>query len=130
MTCRICAGCNHDIGYGNYLGCMGAFFHPQCFRCHACGYPITEHEVSRVFCSLIININICSTSMAMFFFLILLFWFSLLLNAAFFQIKFSLIKFLLFFIFDSSSLCQGEIHTTNPASKSSITPNVKSVINL
>lgn len=25
---------------------MGAFFHPECFRCHACGYPITEHEVS------------------------------------------------------------------------------------
>lgn len=48
LTCRMCAGCNHDIGYGNYLGCMGAFFHPQCFRCHACGYPITEHEVSRL----------------------------------------------------------------------------------
>ncbi|KAK6933100.1 Zinc finger, LIM-type [Dillenia turbinata] len=43
---RICGGCNQDIGYGNYLGCMGTFFHPQCFRCRACGYPITEHEFS------------------------------------------------------------------------------------
>lgn len=30
---------------GNYLGCMGTFFHPECFRCHSCGYAITEHEV-------------------------------------------------------------------------------------
>ncbi|XP_073136736.1 protein DA1-related 2 isoform X2 [Henckelia pumila] len=43
---RICGGCKRDIGYGNYLGCMGTFFHPECFRCHACGYPITEHEFS------------------------------------------------------------------------------------
>ncbi|KAG4181387.1 hypothetical protein ERO13_A10G224200v2 [Gossypium hirsutum] len=43
---RVCAGCHRDIGYGNYLGCMGAYFHPNCFRCHSCGYPITEHEFS------------------------------------------------------------------------------------
>ncbi|KAD7480126.1 hypothetical protein R6Q59_008952 [Mikania micrantha] len=43
---RICGGCNHEIGYGNYLGCMGTFFHPECFRCRACCYPITEHEFS------------------------------------------------------------------------------------
>ncbi|XP_044461304.1 protein DA1-related 2-like isoform X2 [Mangifera indica] len=43
---RLCAGCRRDIGYGNYLGCMGTFFHPDCFRCHSCGYPITEHEFS------------------------------------------------------------------------------------
>ncbi|KAL2525813.1 Protein DA1-related 2 [Abeliophyllum distichum] len=43
---RVCGGCNRKIGYGNYLGCMGNFFHPECFRCHACGYPITEHEFS------------------------------------------------------------------------------------
>ncbi|KAK6929406.1 Protein DA1-like domain, partial [Dillenia turbinata] len=43
---RVCGGCNREIGYGNYLGCMGTFFHPQCFRCRACGYPITEHEFS------------------------------------------------------------------------------------
>ncbi|CAA2980718.1 DA1-related 2 isoform X1 [Olea europaea subsp. europaea] len=43
---RVCGGCNHEIMYGNYLGCMGTFFHPECFRCHACGYPITEHEFS------------------------------------------------------------------------------------
>ncbi|XP_057804091.1 protein DA1-related 2-like isoform X2 [Salvia miltiorrhiza] len=43
---RKCAGCRRDIGYGNYLGCMGAFYHPECFRCHACNYPITEHEFS------------------------------------------------------------------------------------
>ncbi|PIA60507.1 hypothetical protein AQUCO_00300182v1 [Aquilegia coerulea] len=43
---RLCGGCNHGIGSGNYLGCMGAFWHPECFCCHACGHPITEHEFS------------------------------------------------------------------------------------
>ncbi|CAN4105386.1 unnamed protein product [Withania somnifera] len=43
---RICSGCHGDIGSGNYLGCMGTFFHPECFLCCACGYPITEHEFS------------------------------------------------------------------------------------
>ncbi|XP_011076767.1 protein DA1-related 2 isoform X2 [Sesamum indicum] len=43
---RTCAGCKREIGYGNYLGCMGTFYHPECFRCRACGYPITEHEFS------------------------------------------------------------------------------------
>ncbi|KAL3523902.1 hypothetical protein ACH5RR_016736 [Cinchona calisaya] len=43
---RVCGGCNHEIGSGNYLGCMGKFFHPDCFQCHACGYPITEFEFS------------------------------------------------------------------------------------
>ncbi|PHT52806.1 Protein DA1-related 2 [Capsicum baccatum] len=43
---RICSGCHGDIGSGNCLGCMGTFFHPECFLCCACGYPITEHEFS------------------------------------------------------------------------------------
>ncbi|XP_074308199.1 protein DA1-related 2 isoform X2 [Silene latifolia] len=43
---KLCSGCNRDIGYGNYLGCMGTFFHPECFCCRSCGYPITEHEFS------------------------------------------------------------------------------------
>ncbi|XP_025014035.1 protein DA1-related 2 isoform X1 [Ricinus communis] len=43
---RLCGGCHGDIGYGNYLGCMGKFFHPDCFRCSSCGYPITENEFS------------------------------------------------------------------------------------
>ncbi|KDO69210.1 hypothetical protein CISIN_1g0105811mg, partial [Citrus sinensis] len=43
---KVCGGCNCDIGYGNYLGCMGTYFHPNCFRCRSCGYPITEHEFS------------------------------------------------------------------------------------
>ncbi|GMP23176.1 hypothetical protein CsSME_00000866 [Camellia sinensis var. sinensis] len=43
---RVCGGCNRDIGCGNYLGCMGDFFHPECFRCRSCGFPITEHEFS------------------------------------------------------------------------------------
>nr|GEW33205.1 protein DA1-related 2-like [Tanacetum cinerariifolium] len=51
MTYRLCGGCNRDIGYGNYLGCMGTFFHPECFCCHACRYPITEHEVNFCFSS-------------------------------------------------------------------------------
>ncbi|XP_043707710.1 protein DA1-related 2-like isoform X2 [Telopea speciosissima] len=41
---RFCGGCNRQIGCGNYLGSMGAFWHPECFRCHACHRPITEHE--------------------------------------------------------------------------------------
>lgn len=45
-NCRLCGGCNRDIGYGNYLGCMGTFFHPECFCCRACRYPIIEHEVN------------------------------------------------------------------------------------
>ncbi|GAB4831850.1 Protein DA1- 2 [Ancistrocladus abbreviatus] len=43
---RICGGCNQDIGFGNYLGCMGTFFHRECFCCRGCGYPITENEFS------------------------------------------------------------------------------------
>ncbi|KAL5717247.1 Protein DA1-related 2 [Ranunculus cassubicifolius] len=43
---RLCGGCNREIGSGNYLGCMGAFWHPECFCCHACRHPITEHEFS------------------------------------------------------------------------------------
>lgn len=45
ITCRICGGCKRNIGYGTYFSCMGTFFHPDCFCCHACGCPITEHEV-------------------------------------------------------------------------------------
>lgn len=43
---KVCGGCQRDIGYGNYLGCMGTYFHPDCFRCRSCGCPITEHEFS------------------------------------------------------------------------------------
>ncbi|CAM8962141.1 unnamed protein product [Rhodiola kirilowii] len=43
---RLCGGCHREIGYANYLGCMGMFFHPECFRCRACNHPITEHEFS------------------------------------------------------------------------------------
>lgn len=43
---KICAGCNNEIGYGRFLSCMGAVWHPQCFRCHSCGEPISEHEFS------------------------------------------------------------------------------------
>ncbi|KAM1579558.1 hypothetical protein ACFXTI_041484 [Malus domestica] len=43
---RICGGCKRDIRYGNYLECMGTFFHPQCFCCRSCGRPIVENEFS------------------------------------------------------------------------------------
>ncbi|OIW04077.1 hypothetical protein TanjilG_00637 [Lupinus angustifolius] len=43
---RICGGCNQEILYGNCLGCMDSYFHPDCFRCHSCCYPITEREFS------------------------------------------------------------------------------------
>ncbi|KAJ6848205.1 protein DA1-related 1-like [Iris pallida] len=43
---RICAGCNTEIGHGRFLSCMGAVWHPECFRCHACNQPISEYEFS------------------------------------------------------------------------------------
>ncbi|XP_052201179.1 protein DA1-related 1-like isoform X1 [Diospyros lotus] len=43
---RICAGCNTEIGYGRFLNCMGAVWHPECFRCHACNQPICDYEFS------------------------------------------------------------------------------------
>ncbi|KAF2295102.1 hypothetical protein GH714_031504 [Hevea brasiliensis] len=42
----ICAGCNTEIGRGRYLNCMGAVWHPECFRCDACNQPITDPEFS------------------------------------------------------------------------------------
>ncbi|XVE82691.1 hypothetical protein DITRI_Ditri16bG0026300 [Diplodiscus trichospermus] len=43
---RICAGCRAEIGHGRYLSCMGAVWHPECFRCHACNQPINDYEFS------------------------------------------------------------------------------------
>ncbi|KAI9165924.1 hypothetical protein LWI28_022914 [Acer negundo] len=42
---RTCAGCNAEI-HGRYLSCMGATWHPECFRCRACNQPITDIEFS------------------------------------------------------------------------------------
>ncbi|RXH75218.1 hypothetical protein DVH24_029939 [Malus domestica] len=42
---RTCAGCKSGIGHGRYLSCMGAVWHPECFRCRACNLPITDYEV-------------------------------------------------------------------------------------
>ncbi|XP_042475694.1 protein DA1-related 2-like isoform X2 [Macadamia integrifolia] len=42
---RFCSGCNCEIGRGNYLGCMRTYWHPECFRCHACHHLITENEI-------------------------------------------------------------------------------------
>ncbi|XP_076889409.1 protein DA1-related 2-like [Bidens hawaiensis] len=46
MGYRVCSGCKQFIGCNSYLGCMGIFFHPECFRCRACGDPINELEFS------------------------------------------------------------------------------------
>lgn len=43
---RVCAGCNAEIGHGRYLSCMGAVWHPECFRCHGCNQPISDYEFS------------------------------------------------------------------------------------
>ncbi|KZV52960.1 hypothetical protein F511_34814 [Dorcoceras hygrometricum] len=43
---RICRGCNSQIGNERFLSGMGAFWHPECFRCHACNEPISDHEFS------------------------------------------------------------------------------------
>ncbi|KAL2607604.1 hypothetical protein R1flu_026177 [Riccia fluitans] len=42
----VCAGCNEPLGTGRFLSCMGAQWHPRCFRCTACNEPITDHEFS------------------------------------------------------------------------------------
>uniref|UniRef100_A0A0E0L8M7 LIM zinc-binding domain-containing protein n=1 Tax=Oryza punctata TaxID=4537 RepID=A0A0E0L8M7_ORYPU len=43
---RTCAGCHSEIGHGRFLSCMGAVWHPECFRCHACNQPIYDYEFS------------------------------------------------------------------------------------
>ncbi|KAL3031951.1 hypothetical protein AAZX31_02G057100 [Glycine max] len=43
---RICSGCNAEIGHGRFLSCMGGYWHPECFCCHACKLPITDYEFS------------------------------------------------------------------------------------
>ncbi|XP_065875159.1 protein DA1-related 1-like isoform X2 [Euphorbia lathyris] len=43
---RICAGCNAEIGHGRFLSCMGAVWHPECFRCNSCNEPIADFEFS------------------------------------------------------------------------------------
>ncbi|XP_019421887.1 PREDICTED: protein DA1-related 1-like [Lupinus angustifolius] len=43
---RPCAGCHTEIGHGRFLSCIGAIWHPECFRCHACNLPITDYEFS------------------------------------------------------------------------------------
>jgi len=43
---RACAGCHREIGHGRFLSCMGAVWHPECFRCHACSQPIYDYEFS------------------------------------------------------------------------------------
>nr|XP_043631152.1 protein DA1-related 1-like [Erigeron canadensis] len=43
---RICTGCNGQIGHGRFLSCMGGYWHPDCFRCHACNLPISDYEFS------------------------------------------------------------------------------------
>ncbi|KAL6982805.1 Protein da1 [Sarracenia purpurea var. burkii] len=43
---RICAGCHNEISYGRFLNCIGAVWHPECFRCHACNQPICDYEFS------------------------------------------------------------------------------------
>ncbi|XP_024521231.1 protein DA1-related 1 isoform X2 [Selaginella moellendorffii] len=40
----ICAGCNQEIGPGRFLSCLGSVWHPQCFRCKACGDPISGSQ--------------------------------------------------------------------------------------
>ncbi|CAI0435356.1 unnamed protein product [Linum tenue] len=46
MGFRICAGCNNEIGAGRFLHCLNAYWHPECFRCHACNLPIADYEFS------------------------------------------------------------------------------------
>ncbi|KAJ4754446.1 Protein DA1 [Rhynchospora pubera] len=43
---RICGGCHNEIGHGRFLNFMGAVWHPNCFKCHACHQPIFDYEFS------------------------------------------------------------------------------------
>ncbi|KAL9246008.1 hypothetical protein vseg_019593 [Gypsophila vaccaria] len=43
---RTCTGCGADIGNGQFLSCMGGFWHPGCFCCHVCNKPISDYEFS------------------------------------------------------------------------------------
>lgn len=43
---RVCGGCYNEIGYGRYLNCLNAFWHPECFRCRSCNLPISDYEFS------------------------------------------------------------------------------------
>ncbi|XP_073061425.1 protein DA1-related 1-like isoform X2 [Primulina eburnea] len=43
---RICSGCKSEIGNDRFFSGMGAFWHPECFRCYACNQPISDHEFS------------------------------------------------------------------------------------
>ncbi|XP_047336375.1 protein DA1-like [Impatiens glandulifera] len=43
---RICTGCNREIGHGRFLNCIGGIWHPECFRCHRCNFPISDYEFS------------------------------------------------------------------------------------
>lgn len=49
FVCRICAGCNTEIGHGRFLSCMSAVWHPECFRCNGCSQPISDYEVQFFF---------------------------------------------------------------------------------
>ncbi|KAJ6997264.1 hypothetical protein NC653_013744 [Populus alba x Populus x berolinensis] len=41
---RICAGCNTEIGHGQFLSYVGGVWHPDCFCCNACNLPITDYD--------------------------------------------------------------------------------------
>ncbi|KAJ3695556.1 hypothetical protein LUZ60_000933 [Juncus effusus] len=43
---RICGGCQNEIGHGRFLSCMGAVWHPHCFKCNSCSQPIYDYEFS------------------------------------------------------------------------------------
>ncbi|XP_056168268.1 protein DA1-related 1-like isoform X1 [Syzygium oleosum] len=43
---RICAGCKSQIGPEYFKSYMGADWHPECFRCHACDLPIEDLKIS------------------------------------------------------------------------------------
>lgn len=43
---RVCEGCKNEICSGRFFYCMGSFWHPQCFCCHACDTPISDRDFS------------------------------------------------------------------------------------
>ena len=133
LTSRICGGCNQEIVHGNCLGCMDTYFHPDCFCCYSCGYPITEREVIRSppnfeyveIINLPLKSNVSQTQNALCTVFRLPELFMQFCRSIDFEISphVSLTAFL--FSVDPSFLCQEGIRITSPVSRTWPTQNVK-----
>ena len=132
---RVCAGCNHEIGYGRFLSCMGTLWHPDCFCCFACKLPIREHEVLHLHITwpFILSMENVRWSFTLIFYIwcigrnlehnLTFVGFSFLENECNWQIFWGHFECNLTWFFCSFP-CQGVIHTKRPVTRSSTIQNV------